>query len=315
MPQSHLRIAEVEHQTGEASAGAASLHPSSFRPHPFTGRLRLRFERDREAGRTLLAACEQQPPLRAVRAFPAGGGASLVHLHNLSGGVLGGDRLELFVEVGSGARAQLTSTGATRLYRCREGQPAATQRQRFEVGEGALLEYVPDELIPFAGARYRQETVVELADGAGLFFWETVAPGRAARGEVFAYSTLEFRLDVKARGVPLAEERVALEPARRPLQSAARLGPYLYFSTFYACRVGPEAPRWLALERELSGLARQLSRPGETLWGVSALPAHGLVVKALSVTGRAITRGLQVFWRASKLSLYGEAAVPPRKVY
>jgi hypothetical protein len=31
--------------------------------------------------------------------------------------------------------------------------------------------------------------------------------------------------------------------------------------------------------------------------------------------GRDITRGLLDFWRAAKSALYGEAAVPPRKVY
>lgn len=45
-------------------------------------------------------------------------------MHNLSGGVLGGDLLELSVEVGNGACAQLASTGATRLYRCRPDAPA-----------------------------------------------------------------------------------------------------------------------------------------------------------------------------------------------
>jgi urease accessory protein len=279
------------------------------------GLLRLRFERAEGAGRTTLSSCEQRPPLQVVRSFPSGKTATLAHLHNLSGGVLGGDLLELSVEVGDGARAQLTSTGATRLYRCRPGAPAAVQRQSLRVGRGALLEYLPDELIPFAGARYRQETVVELSDGAGLFWWEMVAPGRTARGELFEYDSLLFRLDLTARGLPLARERVALDPARHALQSPARLGPYLYFATFYACRVGVPEPRWLELEAELAELALSLSNPRSVLWGVSTLPAHGLVVRALSVKGRDITRGLLDFWRASKSALYGEAAVPPRKVY
>ena len=102
-------------------------------------------------------------------------------------------------------------------------------------------------MIPFAGARYRQETTIELADGAGLFWWETVAPGRTARGELFAYDSLQFRLDLTAQGLPLAQERVALDPMRRSLQSAARLGPYLYFANFYVCRVGLAGRRWTEL--------------------------------------------------------------------
>ena len=279
------------------------------------GLLRLRFERAEGRGRTTLASCEQRPPLQVVRSFPTGESATLAHLHNLSGGVLGGDSLELSVEVGDGASAQLTSTGATRLYRCRPDAPAALQRQRFVIGRGALLEHLPDELIPFAGARYRQETVIELSEGAGLFYWEVVAPGRAARGELFEYDSLHFRLDLRVDSLPLARERVALDPILRPLQTPLRLGPYLYFASFYVCRVGVAASRWLEVESELAEMARRLSTPGSVLWGVSTLPAHGLVMRALSIQGRDITRGLFDFWRASKWALYGEAAVPPRKVY
>lgn len=291
---------------------AANTHTSATHTR---GLLRLRFERAAGTTRTILSSCEQRPPLQVVRSFPTGEAATLTHLHNLSGGVLGGDLLELSVELGDDARAQLTSTGATRLYRCRPGAHAAVQQQRFRVGRDALLEYLPDELIPFAGALYRQETFIELEDNAGLFFWETVAPGRTARGELFEYDSLHFKLDLTARGLPLARERISLEPARRPLQSPARFGPYLYFATFYVCRVGVPEQLWLELESELAELALRLSSPGSILWGVSTLPAHGLVIKALSVKGGDITRGLLDFWRASKSALYGEAAVPPRKVY
>ena len=313
MSQHSLDVLLDESPNPAALTGTAASTPAlTTRAH---GYLHLRFKRAESTGRTTLSSCEQRPPLQVVRSFPSGKLATLAHLHNLSGGVLGGDMLELTVEVGDGACAQLTSTGATRLYRCRPGAPDALQQQHFKVGRDALFEYLPDELIPFAGSRYRQETIVELEEGSGLFWWEAAAPGRAARGEVFKYDSLVLRLDLKACGLPLARERVALDPARRPLQSPVRLGPFLYFATFYICRVGVAAPRWLELEAELAELARSLTSPDSILWGVSMLPAHGLVVRALSMKGRDITRGLLDFWRASKTALYGEAAVPPRKVY
>lgn len=308
-----IRIVEDHHEAGRVRD--EERPPSSLPLPPFKGRLRLRFERVRGAKRTVLAMCEQRPPLKVVRAFPLSGGEALVHLHNLSGGVLGGDQLEVVIEVGSGASAQITSTGATRLYRSRQGAPAATQRNKVRVNENGLLEHLPDALIPFAESRYCQETAIELARGAGLFWWEIVAPGRVARGELFAYQLLQLKLDLTAEGIMLAQERMRLEPARRPLSSPARLGPYHYFSTFYICREGLESTRWLALEKELAELARRLSRPAEISWGISTLPAHGLVVRAMSVKGRAIASGLLAFWQAAKLQLYGQTAIPPRKIY
>lgn len=284
-------------------------------PARVQGRLRLSFERRPDTNSTTLSVREQQPPLRVVRAFPIDHGATLVHLHNLSGGVLGGDRLELDVEVAAGARAQLTSTGATRVYRGREGQPAAEQRTDVRVQADGLLEYLPDPLIPYAGSRYRQTTRIELAAGAGLFWWEALAPGREAHGELFAYDLLHLKLDLLADGRPVALERIKLEPAARPLTSFARLGPYTYYATMYICYVGWDEARWLALEAQLAAIATPLGRPDQLLWGVSMLPAHGLIVRGLSRHGRMIAPGLLAFWQAAKQALYGQDALPPRKVY
>lgn len=263
----------------------------------------------------MVSVREQRPPLQVVRAFPLKGGGALVHLHNLSGGVLGGDSLRVALEVGPRASAQVTSTGATRVYRARKEAPAAAQVIETRIGENGLLEYLPDPLIPFAGARYFQETRIEMAAGAGLFWWETVAPGREARGELFRYEMLQLKLDLIVEGKAVALERVRIEPRERPLSSPVRLGPYHYFATFYICRAGVEASRWLALEGELSELAAQLTRPSEVLWGVSTLPAHGVIVRGLSAAGRDMASGLFTFWRAAKLDVYGQEAVPPRKIY
>lgn len=280
-----------------------------------TGKLDLGFAYDAAARQTRMIVHEQQPPLKVIRAFPLTGGGVLVHLHNLSGGVLGGDQLSMSIDVGPEASVQLTTTGAMRLYRSTPEAAMAAQTNEIQVRGSGLLEYLPDPLIPFAGSRYQQRTRITLGEDAGLFWWETVAPGRAAHGELFAYDCLQIGLDITAQGKPLAIERFKLEPRCRPVSSPARLGPYAYFCSFYICRVGLEASRWLQLERVLSELAHTLSRPNEIRWGVSSLVEHGLVVRALSQQGRDILPGLLAFWQAAKSALYECAAIPPRKVY
>src|SRR5258708_1796448 len=141
---------------------------------------------------TRMLRSDQRPPLKVIRAFPQADGGTLVHLHNISGGVLGGDHLELEVEVGPQACVQLTSTSATRVYRSRPDMPSAQQLTRVHVQSGGLLEYLPDPLIPFAGARYRQQTEIQLEENAGLCWWEILAPGRVASGERFAYEQLQI---------------------------------------------------------------------------------------------------------------------------
>jgi len=276
--------------------------------------LTLDFARAGFAGHTVLTASHQEPPLQVVRAFAVQDGAALAHLHNVSGGLLGGDHLSLKVSVGAGARVQLTTTGATRIYRPRREALPTTQSNEFAVSEGALLEYVPDAIIPFAGARFSQATTIRLAQGAGLFWWEILAPGREARGEVFDYDCVEMKTDIGALGQPIASERLRIEPRKCSTQSFGRLGPYRTCATFCIARVGLGTAEWLALEHELREQALPLTEHGETLWAISTLPAHGLMVRCVAVHGRHVLPGLQTLWQTAKRRLYGRDAVPPRKV-
>ena len=278
------------------------------------GRLSLQFEYDSAARRTRLHVIDQRQPLKVVRAFELDGGGALVHLHNLSGGVLAGDRLSLEVDVGAGATAQITSTSATRIYRSRPEEHHAEFVTRVRLRKSALLEYLPDPLIPFAGARYSQHTAVELSDGAGMFWWETLAPGREARGEIFSYDMVRLSFELRAGGMPLAIENGDLNPALRPLTSPARLGPYRYLSSFYICRAGLAESTWISAERQLLDIADRMSSP-VIIWGLTRLSAHGLVVRALSQNSRDIARGLVAFWRVAKQALYGQDVVVPRKIY
>lgn len=286
------------------------------------GELHLRFRIDPQAQppATVVDLLVQRSPLRVVRAFALTDGAALVHLHNLSGGVLSGDHLAVTVEVDPGARAQLTTTGATRIYRRRAAAGTAIQETRMHVAAGGLLEYLPDPVIPYAGSSYTQRTQITLEENAGLFAWELMTPGREAHGECFAYDRLAWETTVAVvdpanhQLTPIAAERALLEPALRPLTALARLGRHRYMATFLACRVGVQPAQWSVVVQALASEAERLSSP-DSWWGVSSLSAHGLMLRGIGVTGRVLADALPAFWRVAKRQLYGEDAIPPRKIY
>src|SRR5262249_7712410 len=158
-----------------------------------------------------------------------------------------------------GAGAQMTTTGATRVYRSRSVDAISRQHTDIVVNERGLLEYLPDPLIPYAQSRFQQSIAIELGVEATLFWWETVAPGREAAGELFAYDTLRSSLELRACGKPIALERFVIEPKLRHPNSPARLGPFRYYATFYVCQPGRAPQRWLDLERQLADLGEDLS--------------------------------------------------------
>jgi urease accessory protein len=265
-------------------------------------------------GATILRVKQQEPPWRVVRGFPAPSGELLAHVHNVSGGIFDTDSLDWRIDVAPGAQGQVTSTGATRVYRSRTPGRGASQRAAFNIGEGAYLEYLPDQLIPFAGSRFEQSMRIELAHGASLILWDRIAPGREASGESFRYESLASVLDVVANGQSIAIERWTIDPLVRRLDAIARLGNFRHFGSCYICRAGDPAEYWRGFESELQQVAERLSGP-EVLWGVTSLRAHGIVARGVAKSGRSLADGLVEIWKAAKWHLCGRVATLPRKVH
>ena len=291
----------------------------------------LHFEFDGSRGATVYRTLRQDPPWKVVRGFSLATGACLVHLNNVSGGIFGGDSLHLIGRLRPGAEAQLTTTGATRLYTPRV-QPVETSPDsdndssldpirdsvldsQFHLGENSLLEYLPDLLIPYRDVRARQRTAFTLAQGAALFAWDTVAPGRVASGESFAYRRLALTLEVTVAGLPILNDRLLLEPRRWAISSAGRLGPETgYLVTFLAVRAGAPVLHLRALESSLSELLAGHAAPGD-FWGASILPAHGVLVRGLATSSLHLPGLLYKLWSHAKQELLDRPATAPRKTY
>ncbi|MGH9648265.1 MAG: urease accessory protein UreD [Bryobacteraceae bacterium] len=236
-------------------------------------------------------------------------------MNNVSGGVLAGDRLALDVEVQSGAAAQITTTGATRLYRHRAGAADSEQRSRFLVGDGALLEYLPDPVIPYAGSRHIQRTEIRLGRGSTLFWWEVLAPGRQAAGERFAFERLRIQTEVYAGVRPVLREDYLLEPSQKDSSATVRMSEYSHTASLCVVKEGQPPLFWRALEDRLNNTARSRTRPGQAVWGASMLASDGVVVRGLSMSGCFIHETLIEFWRIARMAVTGTDAVPPRKIY
>ena len=227
-----------------------------------------------------------------VRAF-----GPLVHLHNVSGGILAGDRLALNVEVD--APMLITTTGATRLYRHRAGAEDSEQRINISIGEGAVLEYLPDPLIPFAGSRHSQRTSISLGRNATLFWWEILA-------NTFAFERLQISSAIDVCGKPALREDFVLEPSKRPLTSPVRMAQATHVSSFYALSEGRTNTFW-------QNLADQLRETVPGHWGISTLAGGGVIARALS--NRHAPKHLNALRNRASLLVTGHPAVPPRKVY
>jgi urease accessory protein len=127
---------------------------------------------------------------------------------NTAGGLTGGDRLDYALELAGGEAVGTTQT-AERAYRSAGG--AAEVRTRLALGPGAVLHWLPQELILFEGAALDRSLEVEMAEDACLVMLETIVLGRAAMGETVARLHLRDRRRVTRGGRPALIEGVFLD--------------------------------------------------------------------------------------------------------
>ena len=143
-------------------------------------------------------------------------GALVVNAVNPTAGVFAGDEIEVRAEVESGARLLLTAPSAQRIHAMNGGE--ATVTQEFRVAAGGFFESWPELLIPQRGARLRQRTIARVEDGGEMLLIETIAPGRVASGECFAFDRLDWTTEIHAGRLPHRPR--ALRP--HPRESRAR---------------------------------------------------------------------------------------------
>lgn len=146
------------------------------------------------------------PPIR-TRAGSASD-AEAVFL-NTSGGLTGGDRLDIDITLERGARLTATTQTAERAYRSPED--AAHVTVRATVGDGARLDWLPQETILFEASHLRRDTRIDLAADAVCLMAETVVLGRHAMGEQPKAARFFDRRQMWRAGRPLWAEALALD--------------------------------------------------------------------------------------------------------
>ena len=267
----------------------------------------LRFARAPD-GRSYIARQRVGYPFHITRPFyfeevPAG--ALTLYLQSVSGGIYQGEDLVMTCVAGAGSAAHVTTQAATIVHR----MPAAPARQTalLEAAGGALLEYLPDPLIMFPGARLTSVLEIEASSDATVIASESFAHhdpgGEDRRFESFG---AEMRIrDEGGRLLALERYEVAGE---RLAAGRGQIALWPAQGNFVVAHRGPER------EAILAALRAALAPTDEFYGGASALPNEtGIGVRLLARDGATLRRGLEAAWRAVRLALYGAPPAPRRK--
>ena len=169
---------------------------------------RVAFSVKAGGGRTRRAEVHEAGSLR-VRFPSVEGDECEAVLVNTAGGIAGGDRFDIAVTVGEGARLLAGGAAAEKVYRSHG--PEAGISLRLDIRAGASLRWLPQETILFDRVGLTRSIEVDLAEDASLVLAEGVVFGRTAMDETVTQGRLRDRWRVRIGGRLVFAETLALD--------------------------------------------------------------------------------------------------------
>jgi urease accessory protein len=259
-----------------------------------------------KGGRSVLTYSFHQSPLKVAKPFTGEKGELLLYLMDSSPGLFNGDTQEIECVLEKGANLFLTNQSSCKLH------PSAVhldirQIQRFQLQEGAVLEYFPEPLIPYKDAAYRGETVIHMEAGSHAFIAEVISPGRAGRGELFQYKKIASQFSVYWGDTWTVWDSLLLEPSRLT-SPHEMLNGYTHIGTLWVLSEQINNDHVELMNRYL------VSQDPVTVYaGCSLLPCNGLVIRLLGYSAWKLQSIMKEGWDLIRRELLGKPPLQIRK--
>lgn len=227
-------------------------------------------------------------------------------LVNSGGGFVEGDVSRFHATLGDGTRTLITTTAASKFYKSLAGG-SSREIVDITVGPNALLEYYPDEAIPFEHSRVERITNIIIDPSSRIFATDMISAGRIhyGEGEVFKFSSLVSSFEIRLCRKPLALDRlVAGTPATVACLARLWRGAR-HLSTIFA--YAPDLSQQCedsvhALSGSLDGTEMGVSRIGNLI-----------VVRMLSFETWQAHEAIFQVWNVLRPAIAGKPARPIRK--
>jgi len=241
----------------------------------------------------------QDDPVRVLFPTPPRGDVPSAVFVTTSGGLVGGDVIELAAKAEENAVVQMIAQAAEKIYR------SAGADCRIDVSlvaeTGSWLEWLPQETIVFDGARLHRNTHATVARGGRLLAGEMLVLGRGAMGETVRTGLVRDDWEIYrddrlawADALRLDGDIAALVDHPAGLDSAKAVATVVF--------VSDDAGDYLQTARNLLDTASDNVRTGATVVGGL------LVVRFLAVEPHPLRTAFGKFWAGFR---HAAAGLPP----
>lgn len=220
------------------------------------------------------------------------------------GGVVGGDQLDIHACVGENAGAFITTPGAAKWYKA-NGR-VSQQSVQLDVGDGASLEWLPQETIFFDAAHVHLDTTIEMGKDASYIGCEILCFGRTASGESFTSGRIAQRTSIRRDGKLVWFEQGNLAASSTTMSNPLGLAGKTVCATLIG--VGAPLPPGVAnaIRESCAGRLNDTESFGATQM------KSVVVVRYLGDSSETAKQLMSVAWQTLRPHLSGRDAVIPR---
>lgn len=245
----------------------------------------LRITGARKGKKTILKDSYSEGALKITRPiYLTGGGEAYLYVMNPGGGYVDGDSYQTVIVMEEDAEMIVTTQSSTKIYKTRT-RPAI-QETDIILKSGSVLEYLPDPVIAYQHACFKQRTVIRMEQNASLVCSDIFTPGWAPDGRLFQYDLLQAKLEIYMEGKLILFDHVKLQPDN-DLKGMGMMEGFSHFGTM------------LVIDQRITpALLEELQERFDTLLdvriGISMLAVSGFALRVLASTTQDIERVLQV---------------------
>ncbi|NOU74229.1 urease accessory protein UreD [Paenibacillus sp. LMG 31458] len=176
----------------------------------WTGELRL--EAEERNGKTVAKKVYFQGALKIMRpVYHDNSGQACYYLLNPGGGYLDGDRYKIKISLEEKAKLTLTTQSATKVYKTPNSH--VYQETEIFLKEGSFLEYLPDPLIAYQQARYKQKNTIHMDKNATFLYTDIITPGWSPKGERFSYESIQLLNEIYIDNELAVYDHIKLSPS------------------------------------------------------------------------------------------------------
>jgi urease accessory protein len=222
-------------------------------------------------------------------------------LMSSSPGILEGDVCRMKIDLAPNTALELHTQGYQRLFTMQQG---ASQETTVHLAPGACFRYIPHPVVPHKGARFRARNKIFLSDNCSLLWGEVLTCGRKLNGEVFDFTEYHNLTGIYLRDKLIVKENLLIRPAALDIGALGQMEGYTHQASLIFLQ--EKAPVAVLIET-LSALLR----PQPLVFGITALPADGLLVRLLGSQAEILFQALQAIARLLPLHQRQENIAQP----